>query len=87
MDVATPEEMILIALPALETGQEEPQTARDEIDVAQAHDLWLQADKARRLARSVIDPATADTLERLAEEYDVKAIALAGPRPESGRTH
>jgi hypothetical protein len=87
MDVVTPEETILIALPVLETGQEEPQTARDEINVAQARHLWLQADKARRLARSVIDPATADTLERLAEEYDNKAIALAGSRPGSSRTH
>ena len=59
----------------------------DITDVAQAQDLWLQADKARRLARTVLDSATADTLERLAEEYENKASALAGPRATSRRAH
>jgi PAS domain S-box-containing protein len=57
----------------------------DITDAAQAEGLWLQAGKARRLARSVLDFATSDTLERLADEYEAKAIALAGPRAADGR--
>jgi PAS domain-containing protein len=59
----------------------------DITDAAHASDLWVQADKARRLARSALDSATAETLERLAEEYESKAIALAGPRAPDGRRH
>jgi PAS domain-containing protein len=59
----------------------------DITDAAQARDFWLQAGKARRLARSVLDVATADTLERLADEYESKAIALAGPRAPDDRLH
>jgi len=52
----------------------------DVTDVSQAAELWIQAERARRLARGVPDDATADTLERLADEYEFKAIALGGPR-------
>lgn len=52
----------------------------DITDASHARELWVQADKARRLARSVSDPATADTLERLADEYETKAIVLGGHR-------
>jgi PAS domain S-box-containing protein len=59
----------------------------DITDTAHAHELWAQAEKARRLAGTVLDPATADTLERLAEEYESKAIALGGGRPVPDRPH
>jgi PAS domain S-box-containing protein len=59
----------------------------DVTDAAHVQDLWIQADKARRLARTGLDATTADTLERLAEEYESKAIALAGPRAADGRPH
>jgi hypothetical protein len=42
---------------------------------------------ARRLARTVLEPPTADTLEQLADEYDSKAVALGGPRAIGGRSH
>ncbi len=41
-----------------------------------ADGLRRQAAKARRLARSGVDSSTAETLERWAEEYDSKAMAL-----------
>ena len=59
----------------------------DITDASHAHDLWVQADKARRLGRTVLDPAIAETLERLADEYEAKAIALGGPRRAAGRLH
>ena len=59
----------------------------DITDASHAQELWIQADKARRLARTVLDPGTADTLERLAEEYEMKARALGGSRPTRMRAH
>jgi len=59
----------------------------DVTDAGHAQDLWEQADRARRLARGVNDRATADTLERLAGEYETKAAALAGPRVPGSRLH
>jgi PAS domain-containing protein len=59
----------------------------DVTDASQTAELWIQADRARRLARSVGDVATADTLERLGAEYEAKAIALGGPRKPKGRVH
>jgi PAS domain S-box-containing protein len=59
----------------------------DITDTSRASDLWIQADKARRLARTVMDSATADTLERLAVEYETKAIALGGSRSPDDRLH
>ena len=59
----------------------------DITDASHAHDLWMQADKARRLARTVTDPTIAETLERLAAEYETKAAALGGARSTANRPH
>jgi PAS domain S-box-containing protein len=59
----------------------------DITDASHARDLWAQADKAHRLARTVMDPGTADTLERLAVEYETKATALGGARRSVNRPH
>jgi PAS domain S-box-containing protein len=59
----------------------------DITDAGHAHELWLQADRARRLARAGVDSATAEILERLGDEYESKAIALGGPRTSEGRLH
>jgi PAS domain S-box-containing protein len=58
----------------------------DITDASRARELWIQADKAQRLARSGVDLATAETLERLAEEYASQATALGGARDPYGRT-
>jgi PAS domain S-box-containing protein len=55
----------------------------DITDPAQAQALFAQAAQARRLARSVTDDETAQTLERLAVEYETKAAMLAGPKQAS----
>jgi PAS domain S-box-containing protein len=57
----------------------------DVTDASQAAELWTQVDRARRLARAVTDRAITDTLERLADEYESKAIALGGPRVPKAR--
>jgi PAS domain S-box-containing protein len=57
----------------------------DVTDASQAAELWTQVDRARRLARAVTDRAITDTLERLADEYASKAIALGGPRVPKAR--
>lgn len=57
----------------------------DVTDANQTAELWIQADRARRLARSVDDAVTSETLERLAEEYEGKAIAIGGPRKLSSQ--
>jgi PAS domain S-box-containing protein len=57
----------------------------DITDASQAADLWAQVDRARRLARANSDKAIAETLERLAEEYESKAIAFGGPRAPQSR--
>jgi PAS domain S-box-containing protein len=59
----------------------------DITDISLAQDLWVQADKARRLGRTVLDAAVAETLERLADEYESKAVALGGRRRAVGRLH
>jgi PAS domain S-box-containing protein len=50
----------------------------DITDPAQAQTLLAQASRARRLALGV-DGATAETLQRIATEYEIKAALLAGP--------
>lgn len=50
----------------------------DITDAEQANDLLAQARRARRLARSVSDDATTETLERFAVEYEAKAAMLTG---------
>ena len=52
----------------------------DITDPAQAQALLAQANRSRRLARSVTDDDTAQTLERLAVEYEAKAAMLAGTK-------
>jgi hypothetical protein len=51
----------------------------DITDPAQAQDLLAQASRSRRLARAITDDDTAETLERLAVEYETKAAILGGP--------
>lgn len=49
-----------------------------DVTIAAARELRTQADRARRLARAVLDPATVDTLEGVAAEYEARALQLAG---------
>ena len=49
----------------------------DVTDSEQADDLKAQARRCRRLAESVTDRQTVDTLTRMASDYDAKARALA----------
>ena len=55
----------------------------DITDPAQAQDLLAQASRARRLARSVSGDAAAETLERVAVEYETKAAMLIGQKPSA----
>ncbi|WP_222950722.1 PAS domain-containing protein [Sphingomonas sp. JC676] len=55
----------------------------DVTDASQAAELWMQADRAHRLARAGFDKTTAETLGRLADEYAARALALGGPRKPS----
>jgi PAS domain S-box-containing protein len=50
----------------------------DITDPAQSRELLAQASRARRLARNVGNDDAAETLERLAVEYEIKAAMLAG---------
>jgi PAS domain S-box-containing protein len=52
----------------------------DVTDRRQADSLRAQAERCRRLARAVSDSRTTDTLNKLAEEYEGKALQL---RPKS----
>ena len=53
----------------------------DVTDEVRAADFVAQAKRCRRLAREIADQQAADTLHRLAEEYEQKAGELAaGPR-------
>jgi PAS domain S-box-containing protein len=52
----------------------------DITDEVRAADFMAQARRCRRLAHSVVDDRAADTLNRMADEYEAKAKALsAGP--------
>ena len=53
----------------------------DITDPSQAKDLLAQAAKARRLARAITGDAVAETLERIAGEYETKAAMLIGQKP------
>ena len=55
----------------------------DVTDRRQAGALGAQAQRCRRLARSVTDQRTVDTLVAMATEYEEKARALNGDRPTS----
>lgn len=49
----------------------------DVTDEVRAADFRAQASRCRRLAQNVLDERAADTLLRLADEYDAKAADLA----------
>lgn len=49
----------------------------DVTDEVRAADLLAQASRCRRLAQNVLDERAADTLLRLASEYEAKAAGLA----------
>ena len=48
----------------------------DVTDEVRAEDLMAQGRRCRRLAKSVADDLAADTLNRMAEEYETKAAVL-----------
>jgi PAS domain-containing protein len=48
-----------------------------------ADDFLAQAERCRRLANGVCDSHAADTLDRMADEYEAKAVALRGGAPEA----
>jgi hypothetical protein len=48
----------------------------DVTDSRQAASLRAQAERCRRLSRSVTDPHTSEALGHLAEEYEAKALKL-----------
>ncbi|MCA6122041.1 PAS domain-containing protein [Bradyrhizobium sp. WSM 1704] len=50
----------------------------DVTDEARAEDFQAQARRCRRLANAVADDFAADTLSRMAEEYEAKAAELLG---------
>jgi PAS domain S-box-containing protein len=52
----------------------------DMTDEVRAEDLRAQARRCRRLANGVDDGRAAETLNRMAEEYEAKAAALDGER-------
>lgn len=52
----------------------------DVTDARQAHSLHAQAVRCRRLAQSVTDARTVETLMLMAEEYEGKAQALSAER-------
>jgi PAS domain S-box-containing protein len=58
----------------------------DVTDEVRAEDFRAQARRCRRLANAVADDMAADTLNRMADEYEARAAELAGgapgPRPD-----
>lgn len=50
----------------------------DVTDEVRAHDFLGQAGRCRRLSNAVADDFAADTLNRMAEEYEAKAAELLG---------
>ena len=57
----------------------------DVTDEVRADDLMAQARRCRRLANSVADDLAADTLNRMADEYEAKAAELRGTGLSAGR--
>jgi PAS domain-containing protein len=54
----------------------------DITEVGQISELKRQARRCRELARAINDPGVANTLDRMACEYDAKAASLSGdPKP------
>ena len=55
----------------------------DVTDEVRADDLLAQARRCRRLAHAVADDTAADTLIRMAEEYEAKATELSGRKRDA----
>jgi len=58
----------------------------DVTDEVRAEDLMAQARRCRRLAISVADERATETLNRMADEYEIKAAELRSARRISART-
>ena len=58
----------------------------DVTDEVRADDLMAQARRCRRLANSVADEQAAETLNRMADEYEIKAAELRSTGRMSART-